>query len=239
LLTVVCRLSGVTYTAGAAVPNVPFPARWASSMPSADARSLPSLVRYIDEFFETTEGVTSNQFTESTKRLTRVLACMIVVLLNVDSIDLTRNLYGVGPARDNLRQTASQVLELAKANGATNPNAPPPAKRDALLDNLTPSLATLASLLDQPSFKLGWQHSWLAEAWCVADKQCAPGTVEVPTTQVGWVLRIVLWLAGLVLSCNLLAMGAPFWADKLGRLLGWQNAIQRFKDASTDDDSPA
>jgi hypothetical protein len=237
LISIVCRLCGRNYIPGQPVPSVSFPARWTQSLP-VESRCLPALVTYIDEFFETAEGVSSDEFMSSAKRLTRLFACLIVVLLNLDSIDLAQDLYRGGIDRTNLNQTAAQVLQLTRQQGALDSGAAPPV-RDKLLDDLAPSLTTLTSLLNQPQFQLGWQHSWLAQAWCVAQKQCTSGAVEVPTSRLGWFCRIAEWLTGLALSCIFLSMGAPFWAKRLEEVLDFQSAVEQIKGDSTDSNGAA
>ena len=234
LLEIVCRLSGVPYEDGA-LPGVKIPQRWYRTLP-AEKQTLSEFVDYIKHWFETSEGVSTDEYKKKAKRLTAVLACIVVVVLNMDGFRLVSDLYGNGYARDALVARAGDILDTARRAGATDANAPLPASRDALVDKSLPDPAALASLLNQPDFELGWQHSWIAEALCVTDRKCAPDLTKVPSSALGWFVRVTGWLAGLGFSSLLLSMGAPFWAKMLQDTLSLQSAIKGVK---TDDSSGA
>ncbi len=222
---IVCRLCGTQYKSGQD-PAGQFPARWCTALPEAD-RSLKELVAYIDEWFPTAEGVSSNQFMVKSKRLTSVLASVLVVLLNLDAIQIATNLYGSGSTRDALAQSAGDILKLAEGTHAADTALP--TSRDASLDKVTEGLSTLTSRLNEPDLELGWQQSWIARAWCVNQHVCAPGDVDVPGTRLGWCVHVGLWFCGLLVSFLLLSLGAPFWANQLKELLGWQTLLQTRK----------
>jgi|CZKU01.1.fsa_nt_gi hypothetical protein len=257
LLEIVCRLNGQTYSQKPLLGE--FPQRWCNSL-AAEKRSLAALVFYIEQWFETTEAVSTDQFKKASKRLTAVLACIVVVVLNMDGFRLVANLYGKPGLRDDLAQRAPDLQDMGRRSGATDERAPLPTSREALLDSAPPAthgvdkanknvapdsqapdgttphatadVGALVSLLDQPDLGLGWQHSWIAEAMCVAARKCPPVAGVVPPSCFGWVVSIGGWLAGLGFSSLLLSMGAPFWARTLENALSLKSAI---KDIQTDD----
>jgi hypothetical protein len=227
LIAIVCRLSGVTYVEGEPVPDAVLPANWYGGLPD-DALQLEPFVAYIDDFFETAEGVSSDDFTASTKRLTRVLALIVVAVLNLNAFDLAKSLYTNRPDPGTTTDNANQALAVDVA--ALHPEPMPPPERQGYLSGQSAELRLIGSLLDDPSYSLGWQHSWVARAWCVADKACPPSTaVVVPTTTFGWLWNYFLWFLGLATSFVLVSLGAPFWAERLEQLLGWQSAVKKVK----------
>jgi hypothetical protein len=71
---------------------------------------------------------------------------------------------------------------------------------------------------------LGWQSSKIVDTWCAYTGKCPSS--QGPLS--GWQAAnaTLLWLFGLLLSCALLSLGAPFWYNALAGLLNLKSAVQ-------------
>ncbi|HEY3255637.1 MAG TPA: hypothetical protein VGJ91_16880 [Polyangiaceae bacterium] len=207
------------------------PASWLLAAPDAQAAqrlavdkpyaTLAKFAEYVQHWFPTFEATATQTFRAKIRRLTVVVACSLVVLLNIDAVHLALTLYrnSGGSYSEHIPELQQQALRL----GATNvvDLVPVPAI-GAALPPANPSL--LLSALDDPTLGLGWQGSAIVDTWCAHTGQC-PSTLA-PLG--GWqaASATLVWLLGLALSCALLSLGAPFWYNALAGLLNLRNALQ-------------
>ena len=226
--------------------------------------TLAKFAEYVQHWYPTFEATASQAFKTKIRRLTRFVACSLVVLLNVDSVGLMLNLYrnsggeyaqripelkeqaerlGVTQADVEPTAVAASVNTASAAAGSAaaaagsvaapassvaapassvaapassasaSPPPPPPA-----------DLKLLLSGLDDPMLGLGWQSSQIVDTWCAYTGKC-PSSQEALS---GWQAAnaTIVWLFGLLLSCALLSLGAPFWYNALAGLLNLKSAVQ-------------
>ena len=183
--------------------------------------TLAKFAEYVQHWYPTFEATASQTFKGRIRRLTRVVACSLVVLLNIDSLGLALTLY-----RNSGGSYAQRVPELqqqASRLGVTKVDLEPvPADSPAAPTAADPAL--LLSALDDPTLGLGWQGSAIVDTWCSHTGKC-PSTKGALG---GWqtASATILWSFGLILSWALLSLGAPFWYNALAGLLNLRNAVQ-------------
>ena len=193
------------------------PARWSVQLPP-EKRTFYAFRRYVEHWYETLEGVATEQFKTKARRMTASLSCVLVVFLNLDGLQLAVDIFESPDAQQLLESRAPVILKRAESLGATTPQAPPSADRDELIAGAGETFVQMNGVLNEPSLRLGWQESKITKAWCACAEQAGPCP--------GIVLGTVRWFAGLLFSCLLLALGAPFWADMLKNLLNFRNAVK-------------
>ena len=80
---------------------------------------------------------------------------------------------------------------------------------------------------------VGWQSSFIADRWRAHQERHPKGPSFPPDREM--LGDGLLWLMGLVFSCAMLSLGAPFWATTLGGLVNLTNAVQKAKSAPAAD----
>jgi hypothetical protein len=182
--------------------------------------TLAKFAEYVQHWYPTFEANASQSFKRRIRRLTRVVVCSLVVALNVDSVGLAVTLYRNtgGSYADRVPELQQQAARLAIAQVDLEPV---PAD-NAAKTQVDPR--SLLSALDDPTLGLGWQGSAIVDTWCSHTGKCPSASASLG----GWqtASRTVLWLFGLILSCALLSLGAPFWYNALAGLLNLRNAVQ-------------
>jgi len=207
------------------------PAGWLYPQAGADAAqklrlekpyaTLAKFGEYVQHWYPTFEATASQTFKAKIRRLTRVVACLLVVLLNMDSLGLVATLYR--NSGGSFAQRVPELQQQARRLGVANVDLEPiPAESVASPTAADPAL--LLSALDDPSLGLGWQGSAIVDTWCAHTGKCPSGQAALS----GWqtASATVLWLLGLISSCALLSLGAPFWYNALAGLLNLRNAVQ-------------
>ncbi|HEX2672359.1 MAG TPA: hypothetical protein VHM25_15870 [Polyangiaceae bacterium] len=246
--------------------------------------TLAKFTEYVQHWYPTFEATASQAFKNKIRRLTRFVACSLVVLLNIDSVGLAITLHqnsGGSYAQriPELRQQAellgvTQVdvepteasVDVASADDVLTPSTPaggvavpassvappapsvggvaaparsvaPPAPSVggvAVPTSATPATPAtpptsadpllLLNALADPTLGLGWQGSKIVDIWCAHTDQCPSSMGSLNGWQVA--NATILWLFGLLLSCALLSLGAPFWYNALAGLLNLKSAVQ-------------
>ena len=183
--------------------------------------TLAKFAEYVQHWYPTFEATASQTFKAKIRRLTRVIACLLVVLLNIDSVALAVTLYR--NSGGSFAQRVPELQQQASRLGVANVDLEPvPADSAAAPSAADPVL--LLSALDDPTLGLGWQGSAIVDTWCSHTGKCPSSQAALS----GWqtASATVLWLFGLILSCALLSLGAPFWYNALAGLLNLRNAVQ-------------
>jgi len=254
LILIIQRLAALEHDADAAPPwiNAPDPSaevppRWYGKLSPAN-RKLDVFIAYVKDWFETVEATTSERFKLATRRLTFTISCVVVVLVNIDSIKLVSNLYHSASARDEMSARAEGLLAMANNMGVAHTEGPPQTDREGLLKDVGGELTQLNTVLNIPDLEFGWESSWICKAWCTYQSHCTSGEVTPKEqTRGDWILMGLRWLVGLTVSCIMLSLGAPFWAGQLKNVLNLRNSVQSAKagdstpsssDAEEDEESP-
>ncbi|HKO52357.1 MAG TPA: hypothetical protein VJV79_31835 [Polyangiaceae bacterium] len=182
--------------------------------------TLAKFAEYVQHWYPTFEATSTQAFRGRIRRLTLLVACTLVVLLNIDSVRLAVTLYRNSGAA--YAERVPELKEQASRLGVTAADLEPIAEGAAQPSPADPSL--LLSALDDPTLGLGWQGSAIVDTWCSHTGRC-PSTLA-PLG--GWqtASATILWLLGLALSCAMLSLGAPFWYNALAGLLNLKNALQ-------------
>lgn len=193
--------------------------------------TLAKFTEYVQHWYPTFEATATQAFKLRIRRLTRFVACSLVVLLNIDSVGLAINLYrnsgGYSQRVPELLRQAER-LGVAQVDVEPAPAGGEPAAPGGAATSPPPQIPSdpklLLSALDDPTLGLGWQGSKIVDAWCAHTDKC-PSTLG---SLGGWqaASATILWLFGLLLSCALLSLGAPFWYNALSGLLNLKNAVQ-------------
>jgi hypothetical protein len=184
--------------------------------------TLAKFAEYVQHWYPTFEATATQTFKGRIRRLTRVVACSLVVLLNIDSVGLARTLYrnSGGSYADRIPELQQQASRLGVTTSVDV--EPVPADGAALPTPADPAL--LLSALDDPTLGLGWQGSAIVDTWCAHTGKCPSSKLSLTGFQTASATS--LWLFGLILSCALLSLGAPFWYNALAGLLNLRNALQ-------------
>jgi len=219
LIEIVTRLTAAESKALADPKAGKIPARWYGRI-EPDPPTLGELISFIRAWYKTIEDVGTQSFALASRRLTAVLSCIVVVFLCLDGIQLGVDLYRA-PASltDRLAEQGGTLLQSPLQAEAIHPTGKATAERDPNLQDLESTLIQNNSVLNEPGLNLGWQNSWIV-------KELARVKRHRPDAPESGVLALHLfrWLIGILLSCLLVSLGAPFWADQLSALLNLRNA---------------
>lgn len=225
----------ITIAAGASVPAEGdgrerlLPSRWVScgqggSSAAKRYATLDQFSAYVRRWFPTLEGTASQTFKQRVRRLTLLVAMMLVVLFNFDGFQVLARLHQNGAARAQVAAQADTVMTTATRLGERPAGAPdePP---DTTLGELGLEMQKTAILLDEANLGIGWQESWIVQRF-----RAYRGDLLAPAPSSLQLLRDTLfWLAGLAFSCGMLSLGAPFWVTTFSRLIQMRNEVQHRK----------
>lgn len=212
------------------------PARWFTSLDPA-LRTFGDFRLYVERWYTTLEGSSIQRFKGNAQKLTVTMSWLLVILINMDTLELATNIYSKSSLQAQLTSDAPLILYRARQMGVTDTAAAPPTSIDEQLTGVSQTLGQANGVLTEPGLALGWQNSLLARTWC----PCNPD----PSTR-HRLLATIRWLLGLALSSLLLSLGAPFWADQLSTFLNLQNSVRslvegqvakKSKNSAKEDDS--
>jgi hypothetical protein len=167
--------------------------------------------RIEDWFNDFMERVTG-WYTRHKQVLTVVIAAILVVFVNADSVDVARKLW-INPTLrqqivDRAKSSQSELKELVTAE--YKDNSPKPSKPEVKAPR-NPERATGEKLQSQLEDLVGWSVDWRQFGYSAQRKQqFDPGKfVEVVGLHLpGWILTIIA-----------VSLGAPFWFDTLNRFM--------------------
>ncbi|MSP60054.1 MAG: hypothetical protein EXR72_06870 [Myxococcales bacterium] len=195
---------------------------------------MEAFERFTRRWYQTIGATASEQFKRVMRRLTLGVAFSAVVVMNLDGLHLIADLYRDQGAREALvrqveaiRQTSVR-LGVQEASEADAKGPPGAVRRDTSNRDLALEPQKTASILDEAGVGIGWQSSWITRRFCAYRGECAPGTVRPSGNRM--IADALFWLAGLLFSCVMLTLGAPFWATTLGRLVNLKNEVQKSKE---------
>lgn len=187
---------------------------------------------YVGRFFMTLEATAAQRFKGRVRQLTILLAAILVVVFNFDSVQLLRTLYQNSGVRAAVAGQAERIADIAERGGAKAPEASgseAPTSAPVVIEEtagLAPSiqLQQAASALDQPELGIGWEGSYIIGRFCAYRGSCSTPTPPISGGQLA--LAVSLWCFGLLASCVMLSFGAPFWYGTLKQLLNLGNELK-------------
>jgi hypothetical protein len=196
---------------------------------------------FVERWYETVGATSSQHFKLRMRRLTLVVSCLIVVAFNFDGIRLISDLHRDETERGALAheieviQRSSRQLAAQQREGGDAAAKAPPAVEPALQE-LTEELRRTSRILEGSGLGAGWQSSYIVSRWSAYSHHGRDGDSREPEITLRHVLGdTLLWLAGIVFSCVMLSLGAPFWATTLGSLVNLTNAVQKAKSGPGND----
>ncbi|WP_437969328.1 hypothetical protein WMF04_08520 [Sorangium sp. So ce260] len=221
--------TGASVTADGDGRELLLPGRWVScgqggSSATKRYATLELFSAYVRRWFPTLEGTASQTFKQRVRRLTLLVAMMLVILFNFDGFQVLARLHQNGAARAQAAAQADTLMATAGRLGE-RPAGAPDELRDTSPRELGLEMQQTATLLDEANLGIGWQESWIVKRFCAYR-----GDVLAPPPTALQLLRDTLfWLAGLAFSCGMLSLGAPFWVTTCSRLIQMRNEVQHRK----------
>ena len=232
---------------------------WWSS-PLAKLAGPPSFQESMTYWFPTIEGTSAQDFKQRVRMITLWVSCAVVIVLNLDGLQLISTLNNEKTQRDFMVSQASNLLLSANrvtANDqpfgpppvpatthSTIPQSPAPAASPLPASETTsPTTADKAleiqkavTILSDANIGLGWPKSWIVKEWAAFNHVEGGGDVTAPGA-VSMAMDILRWIGGLLFSCALLSLGAPFWVTTVSDLINLKNEVQQRKESSDDSSS--
>lgn len=217
--------------------NLFLPVAWVGGSAEApkEYATTANFAAYVGRWFSTVEGTAAQRYKSLIRRLTFVVAALAVVLFNIDSVHLLSDLHRSTTARaaivgriDDLQTVAARIAGPESPPLAEDASLPANHSKALLLD-MQKSLA----LLSESGLSLGWKDSWIVKRVCAYRGLCAdpqpPSLGQLTLDGLGW-------LGGLLFTCVLLSLGAPFWLNTLARLINLKNEVQQRKESEASKD---
>lgn len=191
---------------------------------------VEQFTRFVERWYETVGATASQYFKHWMRRLTLVVSCAVVVAFNFDGFHLITDLQRDSSQRSALAREIEAIHETSQRLMPPAPAAV--ASTDAALESLRQEMTTTTKLLEETGVGIGWQSSFIVKRWRAYHNADGP---RISSARM--LADAALWLSGLVFSCVMLSLGAPFWATTLGSLVNLTNAVQKAK-TTPDNDPP-
>lgn len=232
------RIREIVAQADSPSGNLSLPKEWVggSDTEPKEYATTANFAAYVGRWFSTIEGTAAQRYKLLVRRLTFVVAALIVVVFNIDSIRILSELHSKTTVRAALVQGVDDLRLVSSRLAASEP----PANEDgsgsisqnnkARLLDMQKSLA----LLSEAGLSLGWRDSWIVKRFCAYRGLCAD---PQPPSLGQLTLDVLGWLSGLLFTCVLLSLGAPFWLNTLSRLINLKNEVQQRKELENSKDN--
>ena len=193
---------------------------------------VEAFTAFVQRWYETIGATSSQHFKLRMRRLTLVVSCLIVIAFNFDGIRLLGDLHRDETERGALAHEIEAIQRSARQLGADraegeSPVLKPSSEVDPAVRALTVEMRRTARILEDSGLGVGWQSSYIFGRW-QAYRHHGDGKERAPSDR-EMLADTLLWLAGIVFSCVMLSLGAPFWATTLGSLVNLTNAVQKAK----------
>jgi hypothetical protein len=191
---------------------------------------IEQFTRFVERWYETVGATASQYFKHRMRQITLVVSCALVLAFNFDGLRLLGDLHRDDAQRSVMARQITMIqatsLRIAAARAAAGEPAAP-ASSQATLQELNQELDETSRLLKDTGVSLGWPSSFIVQRWRAYH---GLGDAKEPRPTGAQLLGdALLWLAGLLFSCVMLSLGAPFWATTLGSLVNLTNAVQKVK----------
>jgi hypothetical protein len=185
---------------------------------------------FVERWYETVGATASQYFKHRMRQLTLLVSCLVVVIFNFDGVHLITDLHRDEAHRAAIAQEIKAIQESSIRLGARRGEGgevPLLASTDPEIERLKGAMDRTSKILEASSVGVGWQSSFIAERWSAHRERIAKNPALPPDGEM--MGDVVLWLMGLLFSCVMLSLGAPFWATTLGSLVNLTNAVQKAK----------
>lgn len=199
------------------------PFREAMQVVLYSANTLEAAFEKLRAWFNDGMQRSSALFREKLQRMSLIVACALVVLLNVDTLAITQDLWDDPALRTSVAAAARSAADSDLSDAAAAPTPASPGVIDTVLD----AQRTAQQLL-RLEIPLGW--SFLPLTPDMTDKAAALGLRDPYDDSSNlwnlwpgngnprWFALLVLKLIGLAVSAIAAAQGAPFWFDLLRKI---------------------
>jgi hypothetical protein len=161
------------------------------------------LQQKVEVWFNDSMERVSGWYKRKVQALTFVVAAVLTIALNVDSVAIVKALSADSTLRESIVAQAEKLAEqppayvILPASGQTAPTAAPQdpaAATDAAFVRLQEHIATLKD----SALPIGWTEA-----------------TAIPRTGRDWLLKVL----GLLLTMGAASLGAPFWFDVLNKIV--------------------
>jgi hypothetical protein len=169
--------------------------------------NMEEFKKSLELWFDNSMERVSGWYKRETQWILAVMAIVITVWVNADSLNITNTLWHDPAVRSALAaQAQAYATQQRQQNPPATPAQPPTGAPDAETAKFEKSLDDIRGL----NIPLGWKEKDSKNA---SDKREAfPGWAEIPSTvqkhAVGWLLTALA-----------ISLGAPFWFDMLNRVI--------------------
>lgn len=182
--------------------------------------TFPEALLKLQTWFSDGMQRSSSMFKEKLQKLSLIVACVMVMLMNVDTLSITQVLWEDPEFRASLAAAASAGVRSADITG--EPGESP--LSSSLIDNALDAQATAQKLVAL-NVPMGWSYVPLTPQ--MAQDAAALGLPDPYADQSnlwnlwpgngnpGWFTLLLAKLVGLAVSAIAAAQGAPFWFDLL------------------------
>lgn len=207
------------------------PARQALLTLIDDAQgSLDRFEANLEAWFNTTMERVSGWYKRKLQLITLIVATVVTLALNVDTITLANALYRdptlreavVTAAEKRVEATKEVTVQNAETVSMTLGNASAMTITTTISPTATSPLTTTAPLTQIDQYLTELSALRLPIGW-PAEKEAQP--LLIPQSSLGWLSKVGGWLLT-ILSLNL---GASFWFDMLNKLVNLRNTGQPTK----------
>ncbi|MEZ4669051.1 MAG: hypothetical protein R3E39_14185 [Anaerolineae bacterium] len=191
------------------------------------AQSLDEARTKLENWFDDGMGRTSELYRRKIGWVSLVVGFVMALVLNVDSLQLARSLWGDESLRQSVAAVAQQAAQQGTLGDTTQPQPSDP--QQATAQSAAELQKTLSQLLEL-NLPIGWHFTnYTPEELqaAVAAGQPDPNNdsrnfwslLPFPGSS-NWFFNLFWKLVGLIVTAIAAAQGAPFWFDLLKRLTG-------------------
>jgi hypothetical protein len=185
------------------------------------ANNAAEAVKKLESWFDDGMNRASTLFREKLQKLSLIAAFALVLILNIDTLAMTRAFWIDPTLREAVAVAAADFVENTPDPNTTLTESEADAAQQLEAD-LNAARATVNQLLSL-SVPMGW--SWI-EADCGSDDANTQRICESPNNLKNfftfnnphWLSLVIGKIIGLVASAIAAAQGAPFWFDLLRKL---------------------
>lgn len=197
---------------------------------------VKTFTAFVKRWYETVGATSSQHFKHKMRRYTLVVSCALVVIFNFDGIRLISDLHRDETERGALAHEIEEIQRKARKFGEGRgerdgqhevAGEKPSPEADPAVRALADEMRRTSKILEDSGLGVGWKSSYIVNRW-QAYRGHGDGNGRVPSGR-EMLADTLLWLAGIVFSCVMLSLGAPFWATTLGSLVNLTNAVQKAK----------
>lgn len=191
------------------------------------ANNAAEAVKKLESWFDDGMNRASTLFREKLQALSIFAAIALVLILNIDTLAMTRAFWIDPTLREAVAAAAEEFIQTNPTDTTINPPTTDAATVETdpaqeLEDNLNDARSTVNQLLSL-SVPIGW--AWI-DADCSSDDPNAQRICESPNnlknfvtfTNPNWFSLVIGKIIGLASSAIAAAQGAPFWFDLLRKL---------------------